>query len=128
MNIFTPAEQRPALIKFARALKSRENALRRDDCGDWHIRGGHGHVYAVPGGYQIFVMGWAAHGWNNAKRALAFAKLINDGDDEGAFFLDRLPTKDEAPTIRARCAIAKKRELGAEQLASLRARGFARAA
>ena len=73
-------------------------------------------------------MGWAAHGWNNAKRALSFAKLINDGDDEGSFFLDRLPAETESPTIRARCAIAKKRELGAEQLASLRARGFARAA
>src|SRR5271157_1366981 len=31
-----------------------------------------------------------------AKKALSFAKLTNDGDEEGAFFLDRLPSKAEA--------------------------------
>jgi hypothetical protein len=36
-------------------------------------------------------MGWSANGWNRAKRALSFAELTNDGDDEGALILDRLP-------------------------------------
>jgi hypothetical protein len=30
----------------------------------------------------------------------AFTSLTNDGDDEGAFFLERLPTPDEAAAIR----------------------------
>jgi hypothetical protein len=34
------------------------------------------------------------------KKRLAFCRLTQDGDDEGCFHLDRLPTKNEAETIR----------------------------
>jgi hypothetical protein len=40
---------------------------------------------------MIYVVGRTAREWNRARAALSFAKLTNDGDDEGAIFLDRIP-------------------------------------
>jgi hypothetical protein len=34
---------------------------------------------------MIYVMGWSAKVWNQAKKTLSFAKVMNDGDDEGSF-------------------------------------------
>jgi len=70
-------------------------------------------------GFSIYIMGWSTNGWNKAKVALSFAKLENDGDDEGAFFLDRLPTKSEAEIIRKWTGVAKKAEYSAETLAAM---------
>ncbi len=125
---YPPAKQRPALLELVKALGCRDNALRRDECGDWAVFGKHGHIYAVPGsldrpktpGFQIMVMGWTARGWNAAKGALAFAELTNDGDSEGALFLDRLPTPSEAEVIRHYLGVAKKAEYSDEVLARKR--------
>jgi hypothetical protein len=54
--------ERERLSAFASALGSRAVALRRDECGNWRINGGRGHVYAAPECFQIFVMGWSANG------------------------------------------------------------------
>jgi hypothetical protein len=113
---------RSALLALARILGSRDSALRRDELSDWRINGAHGHIYAVPEGFQIFVMGWTSRGWNAAKKALAAADLTNDGDDEGALFLDRLPTAEEAEAIRHWVGVAKKAEFSAEVLTRKRAR------
>jgi hypothetical protein len=122
-DIHPPSIQRPALLAFARAIGSRDTALRRDECSDWRINGSRGHVYAVPEGFQIFVLGWSTNGWNRAKQALSFAALTNDGNDEGGFMLDRLPTKAEGEAIRKWCGIAKRAELSPERVAELRANG-----
>jgi hypothetical protein len=79
-----------------------------------------GHVYAVPGGFAIYVMGWTTRGWNRAKAALSFARLTNDGDDEGALLLDRFPTKSEAQAIRKWTGIPKRVTYSAETLAAKR--------
>jgi hypothetical protein len=50
MEIFNAAAQRAALLEFGKALGSRDNALRRDECGDPAIFGTRGHIYACPGG------------------------------------------------------------------------------
>jgi hypothetical protein len=124
MDIYPPTVQRPALLKLAEILKSRDNALRRDECGDWTIFGKRGHIYAVPGGFQVFVMGWSAGGWTRAKAALTpFSQLTNDGDSEGAIIISRLPTFDEAEIIRHWVGIGKRRELSDEGLANLRQHG-----
>jgi hypothetical protein len=130
-DMFPPAQQRAALIELARALCSRETLLRRDECGDWCIAGRHGHIYATPGGsfakpnpvraaFQIFVLGWSPLGWTNAKKAFSFAQLFNDGDDEGSFVLDRLPTSDEAAVIRHYVGVTKKREVSPDLVFRLR--------
>ena len=93
MDIYPPLRQREALLRFAKALGCRDNALRRDENGDWRISGSKGHLYAVPGtldergreGFQMFVLNWSANGWNRARKTPSeFASLTNDGDDEGA--------------------------------------------
>jgi hypothetical protein len=116
MDIFPPAKQRPALFDFAKALGSRDSALRRDECGDWAIFGKRGHIYAVPDGFQIVVQCGSAREWSYARKALKpFAALANDGDEEGVLFLDRLPTFEEAETIRQYVGVAKKRVLSDEE-------------
>ena len=127
MDIYPAPAQRQALLDITKALGSRSSALRTDECGDPVINGTKGHIIAVCGtldepkrpGFMIYVMGWSTNGWNKAKVALSFAKLENDGDDEGAFFLDRLPTKSEAEIIRKWTGVAKKAEYSAETLAAM---------
>jgi hypothetical protein len=120
MNIFPPAKQRPALLEFALAVRSRASALRRDECGDWRINGRHGHVYAVPEGFQIYFIG-TARSWTYAKAALSLARLTQDRDEEGFIVLDRLPTAAGGSVIREKLSIPKKRQPGEEELARLRA-------
>jgi len=69
--------------------------------------------------------GLAPSGFRLAKRALAFAKIVNDGDEEGAFVMHRLPTADEAGLIRRYCGIPKRREVTEAELDRLRSVGFA---
>ncbi len=38
-DIFPAAKQRLALLELAKALGCRDNALRRDKCGDWRMAG-----------------------------------------------------------------------------------------
>jgi hypothetical protein len=138
---YPPAVQRPALLKLVEALGCREAALRRDECGDWRINGKYGYIYAVPGipwggmekteGFQIYYRGAeefgepsTSRGWTFAKEAMSFCRVTQDGDSEGLLFLDRLPTLPEAEIIRDKLWIAKKREVGEEELARLRRQGF----
>jgi hypothetical protein len=130
---YPPAKQRAALLKLVSALGCREAALRRDECGDWRIEGSNGHAYAVPGtldqpnrpGFMLYVMTGSPKAWTFAKRALAFAEAINDGDEEGAFVMHRLPTANEAGLIRRYCGIPKRREVSEAELDQLRSVGFA---
>ena len=120
MDKFPTPKQREALLPFLAALQARDKALRRDENGDWRISGTTGHIYAVPEGFQIMVTGReSVRYWNNAKKALAFAKVTQDGEDEGGLILDRHPTPSEAESIRHYCGLAKKREMTEEARAHL---------
>jgi hypothetical protein len=112
---YPPARQREALFKFARALRSASTALRRDECGDPSISGARGHVHAVPGGFQLYCVCETKQAWTWAKKGMAFAKVTQDGDEEGMLFMDRLPTPDEAEIIRRYCGIRSKPDLSAEE-------------
>ena len=120
MDRHPPAAQRAALLKLMPALGCSDTALRRDECGDPRLEGKHGHIYAVCGsldepgkpGFMAYLSCETGMAWTYAKKALSFAKVMNDGDDEGALFLDRLPSKSEAEMIRRYCGILKKRDMG----------------
>ena len=103
--------QRAALNRLATALNCSPSALRRDGCGDPAIVGKRGHVYAVPDangfGYWIYHVAGSARAWTNAKKEMAFAELRNDGHDEGAWLLPRLPSPAEAEVIRSRLSISQ---------------------
>ncbi len=49
---------------------------------------------------------WTARGWNVARQTLEpLADLTNDGDEEGALFIDRLPLPDEAEPHSPLCRV-----------------------
>jgi hypothetical protein len=65
-------------------------------------------------GFLIYVVTDSGTAWTYAKRALKFATVTQDGDEEGILWLDRLPTADEAKAIRRYLGIPKKAELSGE--------------
>jgi hypothetical protein len=124
-------DQRDALMPMLTALDATPKALRRDENGDPRINGRWGHIYSVPDGFQIVVLhenletGSTEHwktsqGWTYCKRAMSFAKVIQDGDMEGTFSLDRLPTPAEAEVIRNYVGIRQAVHLSEERKAALR--------
>jgi hypothetical protein len=122
VDLYPPTKQRAALKKLAAALNFSSTALRIDECGDPRINGSHGHVYAVPKGYQMFVMTETTRQWTAAKKALSFASTWNDGDEEGSLILDRLPSASEAEAIRRYVGIRKRRSMSDEARAASVAR------
>ena len=122
MDIFPPAKQRPAMLALVSALDCQEKDLRRDECGDWRIRGSQGHIYADVDGYLIIVETETPRQWSATKDRLAFAQLRNDRDWEGSFFLDRLPTPAEGPQIRRALMLRKRVRYSEEYAQTLRER------
>ena len=114
---------RGTLLDLAEALNCARRALRRDECGDWRINGKSGHIYAVPGGFQLCCMCESALAWTWAKRKMPFAQVAQDGDAEGVLRMSRLPTKTEGDVIRSYLGIPKRRVLGEVELERLRSIG-----
>jgi hypothetical protein len=96
----------------------------RYECGDPRINGKRGHIYAVPEGFQLYYVCESRKAWTYAKRALSFARVTQDGDEEGMLIMDRLPTAEEAEAIRSYLGINKEREYDDETLARLREKGW----
>lgn len=112
MDTYPATKQRAALLGFAEALGSRAAVLGRDECGDWRINGKAGHIYACPEGFQLCCLPASARAWGFAKQAMSsFARVTQDGDDEGWLVMARPPSASEAEIIRAKLGIAKKREV-----------------
>jgi hypothetical protein len=110
------------------SLNASSTSLRRDECGNWRVAGTRGHVYAVvlgrKPGLQIYCRPSAEgskQAWTYAKRALAFARVTVDGDDEGLLFLDRRPTAREADVIRSYCGVRRRVVFSDERRAALSA-------
>jgi hypothetical protein len=116
------------LRALADALNASKLAIRRDllhgegySGDDYGLFGSAGHVYVNGSGFWLYVQcSDAPRRWTNIKRSLgAFCHLVNDGDDEGAFILDDLPTTEQAEAIRAALRIRKRRQMTEEGLAAL---------
>jgi hypothetical protein len=114
-----------------------ERPVRRGWIGDYQITGKRGHVLAAQPGYLLYantperdephpdrqdrkLCYGSARKWTNIKAQLAFAKLTQDGDDEGCLYLDRLPTQAEAGPIRDALGIRRRRTVTEETKARLR--------
>jgi hypothetical protein len=115
--------ERSKLETLLTALDASPRALRKDGCGDWIIRGKHGHIAADGEGWLIVVAtDESSRRWTNVKRRLSFCRITQDGDDEGCLHLDRLPTIAEADLIRDAIHVKRKRRYAPEQLAAMSAR------
>lgn len=106
------------------ALDASPLALERPVCrgwiGDWQISGKTGHIMTDGHGFPLYVSTEESpRRWGNIKKRLNFCQLTQDGDDEGCFFLARLPTTAEATVIRNALGIRRRRHLSPEALAAL---------
>ncbi len=129
-DVLRPKEQRAALVAFADSIGARRK-FGEDEAGNPRIEGRHGAIYVQPSTcspgqqprFQIYFSG-GTKGWRFAKEAIGrFAKLTNDGDTDGMFALDRLPTKYQGEVLRDKLDIPKRRTVSDETLARLRAMG-----
>ena len=62
----------------------------------------------------------SARRWTNIKARLDFCRVSQDGDDEGALVLDRLPTAAEGEAIREALGLRKRRHLSEDAQAQAR--------
>jgi hypothetical protein len=94
-------QDRADLERLLAALNGAINAIRRDECGDPSIMGSRGKIYACEGVFSVYAACRSPRHWTFVKRSLAgFCTVTQDGDDEGFLRLDRMPTTDEAATLR----------------------------
>jgi hypothetical protein len=104
-------KDRDRLEELRVALNGALNALKRDECGDFALRGRRGHIHAVDGRFYIFVAAGSPKAWTYAKKALLpLCSISQDGDEEGILILDRMPTIEEAETIRAYIGLMQTRD------------------
>jgi hypothetical protein len=116
-------DDRTRLIELPDALDASRVGLSRDhhrgygDAGDYALRGKLGHIYRDGCGFLLFVSyNESKRRWANVKKRLQpFCLLTQDGDDEGCFRLDRLPTAVEAEFIREALGIRRRVKLTPEQ-------------
>jgi hypothetical protein len=128
MKHFEPdRDDRASLLALIAALDASPRALQRDlvrgegRTGDWAICGTLGHIYPDGTGFLMYVASdESARRWTNVKARLSFATLTQDGDDEGCFRLDRLPSPHEAAAIREAIGIRKRRHLSDDAKAKAR--------
>jgi hypothetical protein len=112
---------RAELSRLLTALHGAMNALGRDECGDPTIFGSRGHIRACDGMFQVYVQSRSALHWTHAKRQLAgFATVHQDGHDEGALVLSRMPDANEAETLRHYIGLRQTREISPERAQKLR--------
>jgi hypothetical protein len=117
--------ERARLETLLAGLDASPRSLRRDSCGDWHIAGKHGQIFADGKGFLIVVSTDASsRRWNNVKARLSFCRVTRDGDEEGCLRLDRLPTPAEADLIREAVGIRKRLHHSPEALARMALAGF----
>jgi hypothetical protein len=97
---------RACLARLHAALNAAHNAVRRDECRLWTVRGSRGYVSTWGDGqtWLLAVGSRTPRHWTFAKQRMAsfpgLAQITQDGDDEGVFRLMRLPTPEEAAEIR----------------------------
>ena len=130
-DVYPSVRQRPVLMAFAEALSSASTALRRDDNGDWRIKGRLGFIYAVPArstssgreGFQLYGEPKTSRRGRGRKSSFPSAPSPRTATPEGVLFLDRLPTPAEAETILDVIGVAKRPVYDEEVMARKRERG-----
>jgi hypothetical protein len=119
---------RAELALFAAVCGTRARPIN-DDYANRHLLGRFGRIYATGiDGAREFALtvgaeleGFGAGKWNNIKAALAgCCRLTQDGDCEGVFLFDRLPSAKEGAAIRKALGLPKRREISEQERQRLR--------
>ena len=84
-----------------------------------------GHIHPDGDGFLLVIRtNESIRRWTSIKRHLSFGLVTQDGDDEGCVRLDRLPTHNEAATIRGVLGIRKRMHHSPEALARMALTAF----
>jgi hypothetical protein len=131
-DVYRPKEQKAALVAFADAIGAKQK-FGQDEAGNPRIEGKRGRIYVQPSTcdpgksprFQIYFTTGHATGWRFAREAMSqFAKITNNGDDEGILVMERLPSPQEGEVIRDKLEIFKRRYISEETRARLRGHAF----
>ena len=109
------SHDRKLLLALCSHLNVSSRRLARDDCGDWIVPHGRGNIQANGSDWIIFIELRSKRQWSSIKRQLTFMRVISDGDQEGRLTLDRMPTCEEAATVRAILGLKKRPSLSKDQ-------------
>jgi len=107
------------LVALDASPRALERAVCRGWVGDWQITGTGGHIMTDGHSFPFYAAGESPRRWSSIKRRLSFCRLTQDGDDEGCFLLDRLPTSAEAVTLRDVLGIRRRRHLSPDGRSAL---------
>jgi hypothetical protein len=124
-NTAEAISDRAQLLFLLEAADITPHALVHDRCGQWVIKGkrgyastwGDGKAWLVYAEQRSSPLAWT---WAK-KRMSAFAVVTQDGDDEGVFRLDALPTPEQAETLRDIIGFRRRTEYSPEELERRRA-------
>jgi hypothetical protein len=113
---------RAALRELAHALDATGSSLSRDDCRQWWIWGSRGRICSdgAVGSWTLVIECETAREWSAVERSLSFCITGQNGDSEGNFRLDGLPTPEQAAAIRKALGLRKRRSVTQETLERLR--------
>lgn len=74
----------------------------------WVISGRSGHIYSDEPNWFVIVTANSKRHFSSIKRKLSFMQIVKDDDDKGEFRLDRMPTSDEAISLRKAVGLKKR--------------------
>jgi hypothetical protein len=78
-------------------------------------------VRVCEGKYFVYMPAGSAQAWTWAKKRLSgFATVSQDGDEEGILTFERMPTPEEAETVRSYIGLRQTREVSPEQIQRFR--------
>lgn len=117
---------RDLLTTLVGILHVSKGRLHRDPCGDWIITGLRGHLLTDGVHIYGYLPAGTARRWERAKRNLHFMVVTQDGDEEGVFRLDEMPTPAQAEMIRKAFGLRKVSPLSDEVRATLLRTSFPR--
>jgi hypothetical protein len=110
-------QDRAELETLLTALNGAKNAIQRDQCGDWTIKGSRGTIRACDGKFYVYIPSGSPQAWTWAKKLLTtFTIPSQDGDDEGILTLDHMPTETEAETLRDYIGLRQTRDIPADRI------------
>jgi hypothetical protein len=118
---------RDLLISLTESLSVSPRRLRRDPCGDWIVVGKRGHVLTDGVNAFAYLPAGTSRRWEKAKRVLSFMAVTQDGDAEGIFRLDGMPSPTQAEAIRKAVGLRKVNPLTDAARAALSRTSFPRA-
>jgi hypothetical protein len=87
---------------------SKRNIEYRSLITKWVISGRNGYIYSEEPNWFVFVTANSKRHFSSIKRKLSFMELLKDEDDKGQFCLGRMPTSDEAISLRKVVGLKKR--------------------